>query len=158
MGVRRKSREHALRILYGMDFQQNLTPSDILPLYFDIYHPAQKLRSYISDLVYGVNRFKKQIDELIERYSTNWKLNRMACVDRNILRIGIYEMLFRKDIPAKVSINEAVEIGKIYGTSDSGAFINGILDKIHVSEVQKRNKIQPEIESNQPNKTEGDNP
>jgi N utilization substance protein B len=73
------------------------------------------------------------INDVIERFSSNWKLNRMAFVDRNILRIAVYEILFCEDIPPRVAINEAIDIGKKYGTDGSGAFINGILDSIHTA-------------------------
>jgi len=79
---------------------------------------------------------------LIERFSRNWRLSRMSCVDRNIMRIAVYEMLFCSDIPAKVSINEAIDIGKKYGTEESGAFINGILDSVRIdSEALSLQKI-----------------
>ena len=71
-----------------------------------------------------------EIDALIERFSKNWKIRRMSCVDRNVMRIAVYELLYCQDIPPKVSINEAVDIGKKFGTEESGAFINGILDSI----------------------------
>jgi N utilization substance protein B len=70
---------------------------------------------------------------VIERYSSNWKVQRMACVDRNILRMAVYELLYCADIPAKVSINEAVDIAKKFGASESGSFINGILDSIRTA-------------------------
>jgi len=70
---------------------------------------------------------------MIERVSSNWKLSRMSCVDRNILRVAVYELLYCQDIPSKVSINEAIDVGKKFGTDDSGAFINGILDSIRLT-------------------------
>ena len=82
-------------------------------------------------LVRGVICNKPQIDQTIETFSSNWKISRMGFVDRNILRIATYELLFCPDIPPKVTINEAVDIGKLYGSEDSGAFINGILDVIY---------------------------
>ena len=84
-------------------------------------------------LIKGVLDNKSRIDKLIEQFSSNWKISRMGCVDRNILRIAVFEMLRCQDIPAKVSINEAIEIGKKFGTEDSGAFINGILDSIRIA-------------------------
>ena len=77
------------------------------------------------ELVNGVIDYKTQIDDIIERFSNNWKISRMSGVDRNIMRIAVYEMLFRRDIPPKVSINEAIDVGKKFGTEESGAFING---------------------------------
>jgi N utilization substance protein B len=81
-------------------------------------------------LVNGVLETKDQIDALVERYSQNWNISRMSCVDRNVMRVAVYEMLYCDDIPPKVSINEAVDIGKKFGTQESGAFINGIMDSI----------------------------
>ncbi len=81
-------------------------------------------------LVTGVLEKKGEIDALVERFSQNWKISRMSCVDRNVMRIAIYEMLYCDDIPPKVSINEAVDVGKKFGTQESGAFINGIMDSI----------------------------
>ena len=75
---------------------------------------------------------------MIDQFSSNWKIERMACVDRNVMRIAIFELLYCDDIPAKVSINEAIDIGKRYGTDESGAFINGILDSIRKMIDQKK--------------------
>jgi N utilization substance protein B len=82
-------------------------------------------------LVKGVIDNQAAIDKVMEKFSDNWKLSRMACVDRNIIRIAVFEMLYCDDIPPRVTINEAVDIGKKYGTEDSGAFINGVLDSIY---------------------------
>jgi N utilization substance protein B len=78
-----------------------------------------------------------EIDAVIERYSDNWKISRMSGVDRNILRIAIYELMYCNDIPYKVTINEAIDIGKRFGSNESGAFINGILDGIRVALEEK---------------------
>jgi len=80
---------------------------------------------------------------MIERFSKNWKLNRMSCVDRNILRMAVYEILFRREIPPKVSINEAIDIGKKFGTEDSGAFINGIVDSVRIAYENEEIHIEP---------------
>jgi N utilization substance protein B len=85
---------------------------------------------YFHRLVDGVQENRKTIDSVIEQFSSNWKLSRMSCVDRNVLRIAAFELLFCADIPPKVSINEAIDVGKRFGTDESGAFINGILDSI----------------------------
>ena len=82
-----------------------------------------------------------EIDAVIERYSDNWKLNRMSGVDRNVMRIAVYELLYCEDIPPKVSINEAVDIGKKFGTEESGAFINGIMDSIRQA-IQKEGTLK----------------
>ena len=85
---------------------------------------------FFLTLVNGVLETKGEIDTLIERFSKNWKIHRMSCVDRNVMRIAVYELLYCDDIPPKVSINEAVDVGKKFGTEESGAFINGIMDSI----------------------------
>ena len=95
---------------------------------------------FFGELVRGVMALRNEIDQVIERFSNNWKINRMPCVDRNIIRIAVYELLNCNDIPPKVSINEAIDIGKKYGTKDSGAFINGILDSVHLA--LENNEIQ----------------
>ncbi|RLC13983.1 MAG: transcription antitermination factor NusB, partial [Deltaproteobacteria bacterium] len=89
---------------------------------------------FFMDLVNGVMENRSQIDTLLNQYSKNWKITRMPVVDRNIMRIAIFEFLKHADIPPSVTINEAVEIGKKYGTRDSGSFINGVLDRIKLQE------------------------
>jgi N utilization substance protein B len=131
MGIRRKARELALQALYCMDMTGD-TSEEMLQRFCDHYNPPVKARPFFLELIRGVNGSRAFIDQLIERFSRNWRLSRMSCVDRNIMRIAAYEMLFCGDIPAKVSINEAIDIGKKYGTEESGAFINGILDSVRI--------------------------
>jgi N utilization substance protein B len=88
------------------------------------------LRLFADGLIRGVVEHRPQVDEQIVKYAKNWDLHRMAVVDRNVLRLAVYEMLFRDDIPPVVSINEAVDIAKKYSTEDSGKFVNGILDRV----------------------------
>ena len=97
---------------------------------------SEEGRMFASDLLEGTFRNKREIDDLIERHSLHWKLARMAVVDRNILRLAVYELLYLHDVPTSVVLNEAIEIAKKFGTEDSGAFINGILDKV-AKEVRK---------------------
>ncbi|MDP3283621.1 MAG: transcription antitermination factor NusB [Desulfobacterales bacterium] len=101
-----------------------------LTLFRDNFNPAEDIIPFFERLVRGVTCSGQEIDSIIEQYSSNWKISRMSCVDRNIMRIAVYELLWCDDIPAKVSINEAIDIGKKYGTEESGPFINGILDSI----------------------------
>ncbi|MFZ0133855.1 MAG: transcription antitermination factor NusB [Desulfobacterales bacterium] len=131
MGIRRKSRELALQALFGMDMTGD-TSEEMLQRFCAVYDPPSKAVPFLLELVRGVTGSRALIDRLIERFSRNWRLSRMSCVDRNIMRIAVYEMLFCGDIPAKVSINEAIDIGKKYGTEESGAFINGILDSVRI--------------------------
>jgi len=129
MGSRRRSRELAMQALFYMDKCRD-NSEGILKLFCDNFNPAEDILPFFERLVRGVTCSKQEIDSIIEQFSSNWKINRMSCVDRNIMRIAVYELLWCDDIPAKVSINEAIDIGKKYGTEESGPFINGILDSI----------------------------
>jgi N utilization substance protein B len=102
-----------------------------LDLYWENFQPSPKAREFCQKLVEGVRRSQDQIDPLIEENSENWSLKRMAAVDRNILRLATFELLYCPEIPFKATLNEAIELAKKFGSDDSGAFINGILDKIH---------------------------
>ena len=129
MGIRRKARESALQMLYQMDMSgqelsEVLASSDVLK------NLDADVRQFTQTLVQGVMSDLGEIDKLIALHSTNWKLSRMAAVDKNILRMAVFELKRFSDIPVKVTINEAVEIAKRFGSSDSGAFVNGILDNI----------------------------
>lgn len=130
MSVRRRAREIALQVLYQLDLGQGDT-RDVFDLYWENFQPSQKAREFCQRLIEGVRRSLEQIDPLIEENSENWTLKRMAVVDRNILRLATFELLHCPDIPFKVTLNEAIELGKKFGADDSSAFINGILDKIH---------------------------
>ncbi len=147
MGMRRRSREMALQALFYMDSRRNAS-LESFDLYCKCFSPPQKLFPFFERLTKGVMRNFNRIDKVIEQFSNNWKISRMSCVDRNILRIAIYEILFCDDIPEKVSINEAIDIGKKYGTEDSGAFINGILDSVRLA--IKQGEIPPLTESSHP--------
>lgn len=144
MKNRRKSREAALQALYYMDVRDNIS-LEALELYQRCFPPAETVLPFFETLTTGVMRNRAQLDGLIERFSSNWKISRMACVDRNVMRIALYEILFLEDIPEKVSINEAIDIGKKFGTEESGAFINGILDSAHIA--LKNKEIEAETES-----------
>jgi N utilization substance protein B len=129
MGTRRQARELAMQALFYMDMQRDAS-EEMLEHFCGCFGPSKKSRPFFIKLVNGVLGTKDQIDARVEHFSQNWKINRMSCVDRNVMRIAVYEMLYCYDIPPKVSINEAVDIGKKFGTQDSGAFINGIMDSI----------------------------
>ena len=129
MGTRRQARELAMQALFYMDMQ-NQASLQMLEYFCEIFRPSKKSDPFFLKLVSGVLESRAEIDALIERFSKNWKINRMSCVDRNVMRIAVYELLYCQDIPPKVSINEAVDVGKKFGTEESGAFINGIMDSI----------------------------
>ena len=129
MGTRRQAREHAMQALFYMDTQNNAS-LEMLESFCENFRPPKKTHAFFLTLVNGVLQTRNEIDTLIEQFSKNWKINRMSCVDRNVMRVAVYELLYCADIPPKVSINEAVDIGKKFGTEESGAFINGIMDSI----------------------------
>jgi N utilization substance protein B len=129
MGNRRKAREMAMQALFFMDISKDVSSSQ-LELFCQCNQPPKNIEVFFKKLVLGIIEMWPGVNDIIEKFSSNWKLNRMACVDRNILRVAVYELFFCEDIPAKVTINEAVDIAKKFGTEGSGAFINGILDSI----------------------------
>jgi N utilization substance protein B len=135
MGDRRLSRELALQALYSFDINKS-DPARSLEEFCALREDelTDMVKPFFLDIVQGVLAAGEDIDGLLNTYSTNWKLSRMPVVDRNIMRIATFELLKRKDIPPSVTINEAVEIGKKFGTRDSGAFINGVLDRIRLQE------------------------
>lgn len=135
MGDRRQARELALQALFYFDMHDR-DPEEMLGRFCSNFEDqlTESVKPFFMELVQGVISNKSRVDTLLETYSKNWKLSRMPAVDRNIMRIATFEFLERPDIPASVSINEAVEIGKKFGTEDSSAFINGVLDRIHCLE------------------------
>jgi N utilization substance protein B len=154
MGKRREARERAVQFL----FQHDLNPPEKLDEALDHFWNSQRpaaiadekgdakwgqqvelpaptteeaeVRLFADPLIRGTLQFRDEADERIRKHAQNWELHRIAAVDRNILRLAIYEMLHRDDIPPVVSINEAVDIAKKFSTHDSGKFVNGILDKV----------------------------
>ena len=154
MGKRREARERAVQFL----FQHDLNPPEDLPAALEHFWQSQRaaaiaedkgsatwgqpvelppptadeaaIREFADPLIRGVLEHRAEADEIIRKHAKNWELHRIAAVDRNILRLAIYEMRHREDIPPVVSINEAVDIAKKFSTQDSGKFVNGILDKV----------------------------
>lgn len=130
MGKRHQARELALQVLFHMEYNQG-DPAECFDLISGSFGASRGSREFSRQLVLGVWEQKEKLDGLIRKASQHWRLERMTMVDRNVLRLALYEVLFLKDIPAKVSIDEAVELGKKFGTEESGSFINGILDSIY---------------------------
>lgn len=153
MGMRREARERAVQFL----FQHDLNPPENLEKALETFWGSQRaaalaadekakwgqqielppptadeaaVRLFAEPLIRGALENRVRVDDEIKRFAQNWDLHRMAAVDRNILRLAVYEMLFRDDIPPVVSINEAVDIAKKFSTADSGKFVNGILDRV----------------------------
>ncbi|MBI3186163.1 MAG: transcription antitermination factor NusB [Myxococcales bacterium] len=134
MGARRTARERALQALYQLDMSGAVSPSEALESAWSASAEEgprdEAAHAFALELVIGVREHLEEIDRLIEQHSHNWRLDRMSRVDRNVLRLGVFELLHRPDIPRKVTLNEAVELGKTFGSEESSAFINGLLDKI----------------------------
>lgn len=129
MGSRRKARESTLQRLYQRDLAQD-SSVDAPDLYWSESEMDEETRRFADRLYTGVCEHWEVLGELVETHSAHWRTSRMAAVDKNILRMAVYELKFCPDIPVKVTINEAVEIAKRFGTAESGAFVNGILDHI----------------------------
>lgn len=136
MRKRTKARECAMQVLYQIDIRKD--PADkLLAEFWEGKEVESEVKDFATVLVNGTVANTKRIDEVISKYASNWKLNRMAVVDRNVLRLATYELLFCEDIPIKVSINEAVDLAKKFGDLESGKFVNGILDKISKEEAPR---------------------
>lgn len=138
MGTRRKAREAALQFLFQDDFcGYSLLDLSGLDERFStfcaLYQINRKAREYTLQLVHQTLSKREKIDELIRQCAKNWRLERISYADRNLLRIGVSEMLYSEDVPPQVAINEAVEIAKRFGTEESPAFVNGILDAVQKS-------------------------
>lgn len=129
MGIRRQSREATLQMLYLCD-NCHFNADESLHAFFDSLDTQLDCRDFARQLFFGAWEKRAVLDELITRYAENWALDRMAAIDRNILRLAIYEIMDTPETPINVIIDEAVEIAKKYSTSESSKFVNGILDKL----------------------------
>ena len=141
VGNRRRAREYALQLLYQDEFHGPGARVIAERAFWTAEeHAGQKdeVKAFAQFLLRGVRAHGEAIDSRIRAVARNWKIERMSRIDRNILRMATFELLFADDIPPKASLNEAIEIAKTYGTEDSGAFINGILDRISRDATQER--------------------
>ena len=136
MGKRRQARELAVQVLFHLEFSPN-DPDQVFDLICETFGPKESSRPFARQLLLGVCENKDELDIYIRDASQNWRLERMPRLDRCILRLAVFELIFLKDVPPKVSIDEALEIGKKFGSEDSSRFINGILDHIYNSLVQQ---------------------
>ncbi len=143
MGARRQGREFALQSLYLTDVS-NITPEKALAGVLHGQEVDEKIQAFARRLTLGTIENRPALDDLIKKYARNWELERMAALDRNILRLGAFEMLHELDTPISVIIDEAVEIAKTYSTDDSGKFVNGILDKIKTERRSSNGTPPPE--------------
>ena len=135
---RRKGREYAFQLLFQFDFTGKSPQKKDFDELWTSKDKGDEVREFTEDIVYGTIRNLASIDSTIQRAAEHWVLERMAAVDRNILRFATYELLYRSDIPSAVTINEAIEIAKRFSTNESASFINGILDKIAKGIKDKR--------------------
>jgi transcription antitermination protein NusB len=136
MGTRRKGRELALQALYQIEITADASAAAV-DLFLSHFEGSAQAKEFARRLVSGVISQRPDIDRLIEKCTENWKLMRIAKVDLLILRMAAYELIFCPDIPLTVSLDEAIEMGKRFGTGDSGSFINGVLDQLAHSDSAK---------------------
>ena len=122
-----------MQFLYQMEANP-LEPHDAVESFHQSVSASKQIKEFASRIVAGVQHHREEIDRLIGKHSTHWRLERIDRVDKNILRMGVFELLYCDDIPVKVALNEAIDLGKKFGTDESGAFINGILDRISKTE------------------------
>jgi len=137
LGSRRKSRELAVQILYQLELNK-ADAEHGLERFWENFPHADDVKEFANRLVAGALEHKKKIDRIIAKTSTNWAFNRIAPVDLGILRMAVFEICFCEDIPYKVTLNEAIELAKKFGTEKSGAFINGVLDNVLDEHAEKK--------------------
>src|SRR4051812_27730444 len=138
MTRRTRGREIALQVLYQTEQNPGLAPAEVHRFVERRLRGDQKLIEFAGSLTEGVQANRPRIDALISEVAENWRLDRMAAIDRNILRLGAFEMLFCPDVPTKVAINESLELAKRYSTAQSSRFVNGILDRLQAAEVDPK--------------------
>ncbi len=143
MRLRSKAREVALHLLYQVELSK-VDYHQAFQTYLENHPQRQEVVDFSLSLIEGVMEKIQFIDELIKKSVRNWEIDRMAVVDRNILRIACLELYFLDEIPPKVSINEAIELAKRFGDTDSPRFVNGVLDKIYKTETKKGKVSQQE--------------
>jgi N utilization substance protein B len=146
MGNRRRSRELAMQVLFQIEMNGD-DSEEAVELFCKHFEVSKNAKPFFLRLVNGVKACQDELDRLIERFSDNWKISRMSGVDRNLMRVAVYELLHCEDIPPKVSINEAIDIGRRFGTEQSPAFINGILDSIRIFLEEKKEAPDTECAS-----------
>jgi transcription antitermination protein NusB len=140
LGKRRKAREFALQVLYQGNIAKQGMGQTSAQLWRH-FSPEQEQDAFAEQLIRGVLEHGEEIDRLIVQSSEHWRLDRMSIIDRNVLRIALYELLYCPDIPPKVTLNEAIDLAKQFGSEESGSFINGILDRIQKETVRKKDPV-----------------
>jgi N utilization substance protein B len=150
MQGRRKAREVAIQVLYSLNFV-NLDVEKAMELFWGNFIAPRSAKEFAATLIEGTWHHREELDSLIAGCSDNWSLGRMSKVDISILRMAAFEFLYCDDIPPKVSINEAVDLGKTFGSENSGSFINGILDALNLK-LNKDHANKPVHPSSRPAK------
>ena len=140
MSLRHKGRELAVQILYQWDIHQDT--SGWLEDFWEQNKIHPEAREFADELVQGVIAHAKELDEMLGRYAEHWTVHRMAITDRTVLRVAVYELLYRPDIPARVTLNEAIDTVRLFGDEQSGSFVNGILDRILKEESRLQGKAR----------------
>jgi N utilization substance protein B len=138
MGMRHQARERALQILFQHDIHGKSAVR--LEEFWQEYTATDEAKAFAEQLVKGVLEHKKDLDVVLGRYATNWTVDRMPIVDRNILRAGLFELLWMDEVPAKVTIDQAIELAKSFGDDEASKFVNGILDKVLATEPRLADK------------------
>jgi N utilization substance protein B len=127
--MRRKGRELAVQALYQLEIR-NESASGLLAAFWDQCEAGPRARKFAADLVEGVRQSREEIDALIDKTSENWKLDRLSTVDLSVLRVATYELMHTREVPTSVVLDEAIEVARRFGTTDSSVFVNGVLDRI----------------------------
>jgi transcription antitermination protein NusB len=166
MGTRRQSRERALQILFQWDIHRSIgvkrgpadkkSQADQWLEEFWAQNPAEpEIREFAERLAQGVIAEQAELDRVIGSSASNWRIDRMPVVDRNILRTAVYELLHMPDVPAKVSVNEAIELAKRFADDETRRFVNGVLDQVLKTDTRLKAKRQEFAENGAPLETEG---
>ena len=145
MGKRRKARENTLQILFQLEFDDT-EPKQVIDSFWKNKKATKEIKEHCRWLVEGIAGHRENIDNVIQSVSENWRIPRMAIVDRNVLRIAVFELLHGKDLAPAIVINEAIEIAKKYSSEEGATFVNGILDAVR-KKIQEKNNL-PEEEKN----------
>lgn len=146
MGGRHEARQWAVQFLFQRDFNRGDIEAALAEFWLD-KKSGEKARLFAEELIQGVESKKEELDSLIRKYAEHWDVKRMGAVDRNVMRVALFEMTYRPDIPPVVSINEAVEIAKDLSGVESGKFVNGILDRVRKEQDRPDRAVAPGIAS-----------
>jgi N utilization substance protein B len=157
MGVRRRGREYALQMLYSMDLT-GYQPDQVFAGYYALQDLNRDAFYYARRLVDGVHSHLEEIDTALTRYAEHWKIHRMAAVDRNLLRLGLFELMYMPEIPFPIIINEALEIGKEFSDLESTHFLNGILDAARKEHRTEENLTKPRPKASKKESAESTDP